>query len=154
MNRNEWIENFDESMHVKFNMAIDFFNRYGNRYPNTRGKVREKYRKSDGTHVPTEGEYNLLVNSKQFQRHYAYMTSEPKYEVGDLVFTKVVTFPELDKVPCIGVVVTRDYSTTVGWTYNIQIMKKTAIWPDVDTVNYIQQKNILPIAGRNLNKVK
>lgn len=157
MNRNEWIANFDESMHVKFNMAVDFFNRYGNRRSNSRGMIRKKYHKMDGTHVPTEGEYNLLVNCKQFQKHYSYLTSEPKFEIGDIITTKLRLPPSFDKTPTVAIITEREFSVYVGWTYSIQLMSKadnSSSWPNTDNLSGIMQKNILPIAGRNLNKMR
>lgn len=90
MNRTEWIKQYANEMSIKFDLALLFYSR--NRIPVKFRTVTKKYSKSITVRkpdlVPTEGEYNLLVNNKYFQRFYKKYTNS-KFDIGDLVCTKM-----------------------------------------------------------------
>ena len=155
MNRNEWITNFDTDKRIMFNMALDFFSRSNNR---NKCKMVESIRhiydskKKDGT-VPTEAEYNLLINNKYFQRFYKLITSPSRYELGDMVFTAAYSIVHGKKSKFVAVVVDKRLDPHYGWVYDLQVMAQMGHFYNSSIIYSLPQKKIFPVAGRNLNKV-
>lgn len=99
--------------------------------------------------IPTEGEFNLLVNNKHFQRLVNKVTN-PKYKIGDLVCIKVLEFGFLTG--------SSRYKMTAGIVVKIDV-RIDNIWYEIKLFNdpsntsFEQQKRVKKIEFRNLDKL-
>jgi hypothetical protein len=152
MTRTEWISNYCEQKRNLFDIALQFYGSHDKRKKCPKQfEVVTKYKHpfmSNGGVIPTEGEYNLLVNNKYFQRLINKVTN-PKYKIGDLVCVKVLTFGFVfsDKPK---------YKMMAGIVVDVDI-RINNIWYDIkmfsgDTTNE-HQNRVKKIEFRNLDKI-
>ena len=154
MNRNEWINSFDNDKRIVFNMALDFFGRYGNR---NKSKIidyiRDKYDNSKEGTTPTESEFNLFTNNKYFQKYYNFITAPARYEVGDLVTTKTYSLLANKRIRIVGLVIDKRLDPQFGWIYDLNALADRDNFYGDSMIYAVEQKRLLPTEGRNLNKV-
>jgi hypothetical protein len=153
MTRTEWISNYCEQKRNLFDIAFQFYSLYNKRKNCPKQfEIIYKYRnpsKSKNGVIPTEGEFNLLVNNKHFQRFVNKVTN-PKYKVGDLVCIKVLEFGFHSSIPrykmTAGVVVKVDPRIDKIW-YEIKLFN------DPNNTSFQQQNRVKKIEFRNLDKI-
>jgi hypothetical protein len=153
MTRTEWISNYCEEKRNLFNIALQFYSLHNKRKKcRKQFEVADKYRnpsKSKNGVIPTEGEFNLLVNNKYFKRLVNKVTN-PKYNVGDIVCIKMqqagYLFVEKAKYKMTaGVVVKVDIRIDYIW-YEIKMFN------DPNNTVYEEQNRVKKIEFRNLDK--
>ena len=153
MTRTEWISNYCEQKRNLFDIALQFYSLHNKRNKCPKQfEIVQKYRHaflSKNGLVPTEGEFNVLVNNKHFQRFINKVTN-PKYKVGDLVCIKVLEFGLHSSIPrykmTAGVVVKIDPRIDKIW-YEIKLFN------DPNNTSFEQQNRVKKIEFRNLDKI-
>ncbi len=91
MTRTEWINSYTTEMSNQFITALYFYSSHTKKRCKNQQRIVKKYwRKLCNNYniVPTQNEYNFIINNKYFQR-FVKSQNKPKYNVGDLVCAKV-----------------------------------------------------------------
>ena len=154
MTRTEWINSYTTEMSNQFITALYFYSSHTKKRCKNQQRIVKKYWRNlcnNYNIVPTQSEYNFVINNKYFQR-FIDRHNNPKHNIGDLVCVKLrtpltFTYTTQKYKFYVGVVVSVKPEHT-GNYYHLKFINHSEDYSDWD----FQEHKLKKVEFRNLDK--